>query len=273
MRARERGPQGPLRPLRAALRLRPPAGARAAQQPAAGAPARLGGGTPSEGHRAATPARRAGPEGRTAPAPHNVGAGPPRSTCAATGAGEEQRKARAAAPQGLGLALRRGAPAQRLAANWTGPGLPGLGRHITPARPRRGLDGAGGGQPPPRVGRGAARRPLGAGGTAQRAGREPPPPPQAVAPWVGSRGAGHPGAMQRGQRRWPLSECGHGQRSGRAAGVGRAETPAPAPGGRSARCDPRPHRGRIADRCQPGADREGQGSPPPPLGKVQYIGQ
>lgn len=72
---------------------------------------------------------------------------------------------------------------QRLAANLTGPGPqgPGLGRHITPASPRRGMDGAGGGTPP-RVGRGAARWPLGAGGTAQRAGREPPPPPAGGGP-------------------------------------------------------------------------------------------
>lgn len=72
---------------------------------------------------------------------------------------------------------------QRLRPNLTGPGPagPGLGPHITPARPRRGLDGAGGGTPP-RVGRGAARRPLGAGGTAQRAGREPPPPPAGGGP-------------------------------------------------------------------------------------------
>jgi len=51
----------------------PPQGQGLQQQPAAGAPARLGGGTPSEGPRAATPARRAGPEGRTAPQPPHSG--------------------------------------------------------------------------------------------------------------------------------------------------------------------------------------------------------
>lgn len=45
----------------------------------------------------------------------------------------------------------------------------------------KGRAGAGGDQPP-RAGRGAARRPLGAGGTAQMAGREPPPPPTGGGP-------------------------------------------------------------------------------------------
>lgn len=59
------------------------------------------------------------PKGRYAGRPHSphiVGAGPPRSTNAATGAGLAGGKAREAAPQGLGLAAGLGGPAQRLAA-------------------------------------------------------------------------------------------------------------------------------------------------------------
>ena len=57
--------------------------------------------------------RRPGRRGGRPHSPHTVGAGPPRSTYAAAGEGEEQSKARRAAPQGLGLALRKGAPEQR----------------------------------------------------------------------------------------------------------------------------------------------------------------
>ena len=92
-----------------------------------------------------------------------------------------------------------------------GPTGPGLGRHITPGRPR-GPDGS------------------------------PHHRPQAVAPLERSPGAGRPGAMKCGQRREPLSECGPGLRSGRATGAtarkppprGRADGPqlrAPAPAG------------------------------------------
>ena len=64
--------------------------------------------------------RRPGRRGGRPHSPHIVGAGPPRSTNAATGAGLAGGKAREAAPQGLGLAAGLGGPAQRLAANLTG---------------------------------------------------------------------------------------------------------------------------------------------------------
>ena len=60
--------------------------------------------------------RRPGRRGGRPHSPHIVGAGPPRSTNAATGAGLAGGKAREAAPQGLGLAAGLGGPAQRLAA-------------------------------------------------------------------------------------------------------------------------------------------------------------
>ena len=135
--------------------MRPPAGARAAaaarsrgpgsaggRHPQRGAPGRYAGRRVRRQSRAAWPAPQAWPGWQGWPkrrrpgrrrgrphSPHRVGAGPRRSTCAATGAGLAGGKAREAAPQGLGLAARLGGPAQRLAANLTGPGLPGLGRH------------------------------------------------------------------------------------------------------------------------------------------------
>lgn len=107
-----------------------------------------GGGTPSEGPRAATPARRAGPEGRTAPQPPQSGgrAAPEHLRRNRHGGGAMQGPLQAA-PQGLCLALRRGAPVQRLAANLTGPGPTGA-RPWPPHYP---------GQPPQGDGRGGRR--------------------------------------------------------------------------------------------------------------------
>lgn len=86
----------------------PPQGQGLQQQPAAGAPARLGGGTPSEGPRAATPARRAGPEGRTAPQPPHSGgrAAPEHLRRNRHGGGAMQ--GRAFGPPRRGLALHCG---------------------------------------------------------------------------------------------------------------------------------------------------------------------
>lgn len=101
-------------------KLRPPAGARAAAAARSRGPGSAGGRHPQRGapgryagRRVRRQSRRGtacaagvaglarlagapptGPEGRTAPKPPFLGAGPPRSTCAATGAGEEQSKAR-----------------------------------------------------------------------------------------------------------------------------------------------------------------------------------
>lgn len=151
---------------------------------------------PRLGWGAAPPARGPGPlrppagrgrRGGRPHSPHRVGAGPPRSTCAATGTGEEQCKARRAAPQGLGLALRRGAPVQRLAANLTGPGPTGA-RPWPPHYP---------GQPPQGDGRGG-RRHAAQGG--QGCG-----PQAAGGGWDGPEG--RTGAPTTARRRWPPSRC------------------------------------------------------------------
>lgn len=172
-----RGPAWPLEAARAAAPLRRAASAQAEPPGTACAAGVAGLARLAE-------APPTGPEGRTAPKPPLVGAGPPRSTCAATGTGEEQCKARRAAPQGLGLALRRGAPVQRLAANLTGQRLRWLGRHISPARPRRGLDGAGGGTAAAQGGQGVGPQAGGAGGTwpARRRDADGSPFPQAARP-------------------------------------------------------------------------------------------
>lgn len=101
-RPRLRGPSG------RRLNCGPPQGQGLQQQPAAGAPARLGGGTPSEGPRAATPARRAGPEGRTAPQPPLCGgrAAPEHLRRNRHGGGAMQ--GRANGPPRRGLALHCG---------------------------------------------------------------------------------------------------------------------------------------------------------------------
>lgn len=160
---------------RGGLNCGPPQGQGLQQQPAAGAPARLGGGTPSEGPRAATPGGecvgraerhglrrrrgRAGKAGRSAADRAGGADGPKAPTSGGRAAPEHLRRNRrgGGAKQGppqaacLGLALRRGAPAQRLAANLTRTRRRrGLGRHITPARPARA--GRGGRRPRRRPG-------------------------------------------------------------------------------------------------------------------------
>lgn len=189
--------------------MRPPAGARAAaaarsrcpgsaggRHPQRGAPGRYAGRRVRRQSRAAWPAPQAWPGWQGWPkrrrpgrrrgrphSPHRVGAGPRRSTCAATGAGLAGGKAREAAPQGLGLAARLGGPAQRLAANLTGPGLPGLGRHISRTDPQ-GLAGRAAAPPPHRVGRVSGPQAAGAGGTrpARRRATDGSPFPQAAIP-------------------------------------------------------------------------------------------
>lgn len=166
----------------------PPQGQGLQQQPAAGAPARLGGGTPSEGPRAATPARRAGPEGRTAPQPpHSGGRAAPEHLRRNRHGGGAMQGPLQAAPKGLGLALRRGAPVQRLAANLTGPGPAGA-RPWPPHYP---------GQTPQGAGRGG-RRHAAQGG--QGCG-----PQAAGGGWDGPEG--RTGAPTTARRRWPPSRC------------------------------------------------------------------
>lgn len=181
---------------RGGLNCGPPQGQGLQQQPAAGAPARLGGGTPSEGARAATPGGecvgraerhglrrrrgRAGKAGRSAAdraggadgpkAPHEWGPGRPGAPAPRPARGRSNaRPGLRPAPQGLGLALRRGAPAQRLAANLTR-----TRRQARPWPPHfpgqtcKGWTGRAAAPPPHRVGRVSARRPEG------RVGRGPP---------------------------------------------------------------------------------------------------
>ena len=198
---------------RGGLNCGPPQGQGLQQQPAAGAPAWLGGGTPSEGPRAATPGGecvgraerhglrrrrgRAGKAGRSAAdraggadgptAPTEWGPGRPGAPAPQPARGRSNaRPGLWPAPQGLGLALRRGAPAQRLAANLTRTRRRrGLGRYISPARPRRGLDGAGGGTAAAQGGQGVGPQAGGAGGTwpaRSRRDADGSPFPQAARP-------------------------------------------------------------------------------------------
>ena len=181
-RPRLRGPSG------RRINCGPPQGQGLQQQPAAGAPARLGGGTPSEGPRAATPARRAGPEGRTAPQPpHSGGRAAPEHLRRNRHGGGAMHGPLQAAPQGLGLALRRGAPVQRLRPNLTGPGPTGArpwAAHY-PGQPPQG-DGRGGRRHAAQGGQGCG--PLAAGGG-----------------WDGPEG--RTGAPTTARRRWPPARC------------------------------------------------------------------
>ena len=206
-----------------------------------------------------------GPEGRTAPQPpHSGGRAAPEHLRRNRHGGGAKQGPLQAAPQGLGLALRRGAPVQRLAANLTGPGPAGR-RPWPPHDPDRRR----------RAGRAATSRPGRAGERpAGRWGREGRPKgpdgsphhrPQAVAPLERSPGAGRPGAMKCGQRRGPLSECGHGQRRGRAAGATARKPPprcrADGPQPRA----PAPAGAGSAFKGRPDASFCVGGWPPPPL--------
>ena len=145
--------------------MRPPAGARAAaaarsrgpglaggRHPQRGAPGRYAGRRVRRQSRAARPApqawpgwrgwperRRPGRRGGRPQSPHEWGPGRPGAPAPQPVRGRSNaRPGHRPAPQGLGLALRRGAPAQRLAANLTRTRRRrGLGRHISPARPAR----------------------------------------------------------------------------------------------------------------------------------------
>lgn len=193
-------------------KLRPPAGARAAvaarsrgpglaggRHPQRGAPGRYAGRRVRWQSRAARPApqawpgwqgwperRRPGRRGGRPQSPHEWGPGRPGAPAPQPARGRSNaRPGLWPAPQGLGLALRRGAPAQRLAANLTRTRRRrGLGRHISPARPRRGLDGAGGGTAAAQGGQGVGPQAGGAGGTwpARRRDADGSPFPQAARP-------------------------------------------------------------------------------------------
>lgn len=171
-----------LGPLRAAYRLRPPAGARAAAAARSRGPGSAGGRHPQRGApgRYARPQGGAGgADGPTAPTlwgPGRAGAPTPQPARGRSNARPGQRPA----PQGLGLALRRGTPAQRLAANLTGTRRRrGLGRHMTPTA----AGGRGGRRPAAQGGQGSG--PQAAGG-----GRDGP--------------EGRTGAPTTARRRWPL---------------------------------------------------------------------
>lgn len=215
---------------------------------------------PRLGWGAAPPARGPGPlrppagrgrRGGRPHSPHRVGAGPPRSTCAAPGTGEEQCKARRAAPQGLGLALRRGAPVQRLAANLTKAGPTGA-RPWPPHYP---------GQPPQGDGRGG-RRHAAQGG--QGCG-----PLAAGGGWDGPEG--RTGAPTTARRRWPPFPLPAAAASdgGRVWGVTQQQTAAP-PLSAAAQG---PAWGPL--RCGAAADAHGvpgpQSGPRPQLGPVMLM--
>ena len=193
-------------------KLRPPAGARAAaaarsrgpgsaggRYPQRGAPGRYAGRRVRRQSRAARPApqawpgwqgwperRRPGRRGGRPHSPHLWGPGRPGAPAPRPARGRSNaRPGLRPAPQGLGLALRRGAPAQRLAANLTRTRRRrGLGRHFSPARPCRGLDGAGGGTAAAQGGQGVGPQAGGAGGTwpARRRDADGSPYPQAARP-------------------------------------------------------------------------------------------
>jgi hypothetical protein len=170
--------------------LRPPAGARAAAAARSRGPGSAGGRHPQRGApgRYARPKGGAGgADGPTAPTqwgPGRPGAPAPQPARGRSNARPGQRPA----PQGLGLALRRGAPVQRLRPNLTGPGPAG-------ARPWAAHYP---GQPPQGDGRGGRRHAAAQGG--QGCG-----PLAAGGGWDGPEG--RTGAPTTARRRWPPSRC------------------------------------------------------------------
>lgn len=210
-RPRLRGPSG------RRLNCGPPQGQGLQQQPAAGAPARLGGGTPSEGPRAATPARRAGPEGRTAPQPPHSGgrAAPEHLRRDRHGGGAMQGPQ--SGPAGAWPCIAEGCPRATAAAQLDRDGArrgPALGRTLPRPAPAGGW-----------TGRAAARRPGWAGvrpaGRWGRVGRPRGPDgspyhrPQAVAPFslpaaVASDGGRVWGVTQQQTAAPPLSAAAQG---------------------------------------------------------------
>ena len=189
-------------------------------------------------------ARAGGADGPIAPTswgPGRAGAPTPQP---ARGRSEARPAKRPAC--GLGLAARKGAPEQRRRPTCPGRACPALAATLPRPAPQ-GMDGAGGGTPPPRAGRGAASRPQGGGWDApyrRGRGREPPfrrqqaaePPPSTPAQ-AGVHVCGG------GRRRKPPREARPGQAS--SAGLrratasrtacadcqsGRQHTPSPVPG-------------------------------------------
>ena len=150
---------------------------------------------PRLGWGAAPPARGPGPlrppEGRgrrggRPHSPHRVGAGPPRSTCAAPGTGEEQCKAGPSArPAGAWPCIAEGCPRATAAAQLDRAGLARPWAAHYPGQPPQG-DGRGGRRHAAQGGQGCG--PLAAGGG-----------------WDGPEG--RTGAPTTARRRWPPSRC------------------------------------------------------------------
>ena len=179
-----------LGPLRAAFKLPPrraggerlgqgPGKGPQASDPPADSPGSAAAG--GEGLAAATPdrRRRAGPEGRTAPQPPHSGgrAAPEHLRRNRRGGGATQGRTKCARLRAWPC-VAEGCPRATEAANLTGPGLPGLGRHITPTA----AGGRGGRRPAAQGGQGSG--PQAAGG-----GRDGP--------------EGRTGAPTTARRRWP----------------------------------------------------------------------
>ena len=152
-----------------------------------------------------------GADGPTAPT--QWGPGRPGAPAPQPARGRSNARPAASGPAGAWPCIAEGCPRATAGGQLDRAGArrgPALAATLPRPDPQ-GLDGAGGGTPPPRVGRGAARRPLGAGGTAQRAGREPPPPPAGGGPLLVARsscqrwgpGVGSDAAADSG----PAAEC------------------------------------------------------------------
>ena len=140
------------------------AGRRVRRQAAHSETAPQAGPKPGRGPERRRPGRRRG----RPHSPHIVGAGPRRSTNAATERGLWPGQGPRSGPEGAWPCGGHGWPALRLAANLTGTRRRrGLGRHISRNGPQ-GRAGRAAAPPPHRAGRVAARRPQG------RVGRGPP---------------------------------------------------------------------------------------------------
>lgn len=181
---------------RGGLNCGPPQGQGLQQQPAAGAPARLGGGTPSEGPRAATPGGecvgraerhglrrrrgRAGKAGRSAADRAGGADGPKAPTSGGRAAPEHLRRNRRgggamqggplARPAGAWPCIAEGCPRATAGGQLDQDAPTGAALAATFPRPdpAGGWTGRAAAQPPHRVGRVSARRPEG------RVGRGPP---------------------------------------------------------------------------------------------------
>lgn len=241
---------------------------------------------PRLGWGAAPPARGPGPlrppEGRgrrggRPHSPHFVGAGPPRSTCAATGTGEEQCKAGPAArPTGAWPCIAEGCPRATAGGQLDRAGArrgPALAATLPRPAPAGGW-----------TGRAAARRPGRAGvrpaGRWGRVGRPRGPDgsphhrPQAVAPFplpaaAASDGGRVWGVTQQQTAAPPLSAAAQGP----AWGPLRCGTAADAHGVPGPQSGPRPPFGAgYANRGRPVSGGWVWCWPPPPLCKVPFIG-